>query len=162
MRFACDPMMAIIRTPTVLVRLLLVVGVAACSIGDVPTPTGTTCPPEGTTLTYDKRAKPFMEMHCTRCHSSELHGADRHGAPFAHDFDTEVGILNVHEHVDEQAAAGPNAINRFMPEDGESHPTDEDRYNLGLYLACRIGTFGRPDARPVDAAMPDAALVDAQ
>src|SRR5690349_16709596 len=137
-------------------------GLAACSSGDVPTPTGTVCPPEGTTLTYDNWAKPVMETHCPRCHSSTLHGEGRHGAPFAHDFGQEVGIHNVHEHVDEQAAAGPDAINRFMPEDGQSHPTDEDRYILGIYLACRIGTFGRPDARLPDAAMPDAAMPDAQ
>ncbi len=138
-----------------------IAGLCACSSGDVPTPTGATCPPEGTTLTYDNFAKPFMEAYCTRCHASTLHGADRHGAPFAHDFDTEVGILNVHEHVDEQSAAGPDAINRFMPHDGMAAPTDEERFELGIWIPCRLGTFGRPDARPVDAATPDAATPDA-
>jgi hypothetical protein len=139
-------------------RLVLValLGVA-CGGGADPTPTGATCPP-GSTLTYQNFAQPFMEAYCTRCHSSELHGEDRNGAPLFHDFDTEIGILNVHEHVDEQAAGGPNAINKLMPEDG-AKPTDAERLQLGEWIACSTG--GRPDAAMPDAAMPDAAMPDA-
>ena len=106
---------------------------AGCGGAD-PTPTGATCPP-GSTLTYQNFAQPFMAAYCTRCHSSELHGEDRHGAPAFHDFDTEAGILNVGGHVDEWAAAGPNAINTLMPDNGVK-PTEAERYQLGEWLAC--------------------------
>jgi len=140
--------------------------VAACSggTGDL-VPSGATCPP-GSTLTYDNFAKPFMEAYCTSCHASDLHGADRHGAPVFHDFDTERGILNVHDHVDEQAAAGPENVNKWMPRDNPK-PTDAERYQLGEWLACAVAAIGHPDARLFDA-MPDAdfvtpdAAIDAQ
>ena len=129
-----------------------VAGLCACSSGDVPTPTGTVCPPEGTTLTYDNFAKPFMEAYCTRCHDSHLMGPDRHGAPLYHDFDFLEGIIEVHDHVDEEAAAGPLAINRFMPDDDDDAPTDDERYQLGAWLACEVKAFDSPDAGVPDAA----------
>jgi uncharacterized membrane protein len=111
----------------------LAAAVAACSDPD-PTPTGSTCP-AGSTLTYESFGQAFMESYCTRCHASDLHGADRHGAPLYHDFDTLDGILAVADHVDEWAAAGPDAVNRLMPPSGEA-PTDDERYQLGEWLAC--------------------------
>jgi uncharacterized membrane protein len=98
------------------------------------TPTGSTCP-SGSTLTYDNFAKPFAEKYCTRCHSSTLMGDARHDAPLGHDFDSEAGILLVAEHVDEHAAAGPNAVNTLMPPDG-AKPTEAERWQLGEWLAC--------------------------
>jgi hypothetical protein len=129
---------------------------AACNRPE-PTPTGAVCPPERTTLTYENFAAPFMEAYCTRCHDSALHGADRHGAPLYHDFDTELGILEVAGHVDQEAAAGPDAINRLMPYDGDQ-PSDAERYQLGIWLACAIDALENPiDAGvPDDAAPPDA------
>lgn len=124
-----------------------------------PTPTGAVCPSDNT-LTYENFAKPFMENYCTRCHSSELMGGERHGAPLYHDFDSLEGIIEVHEHVDEQAAAGPLAINRFMPYDGDQ-PTDAERYQLGTWLACEVQAFNAPDAGLFDAAPLDAAPADA-
>ena len=112
---------------------LIAAGVAACP-GPDPEPTGATCPP-GSTLTYESFARPFMESYCTRCHSSTLTGDDRMGAPLFHDFDTETGILNVAEHVDEEAAAGPNAVNKIMPPDG-AEPSEAERFQLGEWLAC--------------------------
>ena len=131
---------------------------AACG-GPSPTPTGALCPP-GSTLTYQNFGKPFMEEYCTRCHSSTLVGDARHGAPVFHDFDTLVGILNVGSHVDEEAAAGPDAINTLMPDDNEAAPTEAERFQLGEWLACEVGRIGQPDARLSlpDAEMPDAAL----
>ena len=78
-----------------------------------------------------------MDAYCTRCHSSELHGEDRNGAPLFHDFDTEMGILVVAGHIDEWAAAGPDATNRLMPPDGDT-PTDDERRQLGEWLACAL------------------------
>ena len=100
-------------------------------------PTMTECPPGGTTLTYDNFAKQFMEDYCTRCHSSQLVGAARQGAPDFHDFDTYFGIRGVADHVDETSAAGPAAVNRGMPQDGNK-PTDEERFMLGEWIACDL------------------------
>jgi hypothetical protein len=108
----------------------------ACSGEADPTPTESVCPTDST-LTYDTFGQPFMEAYCTRCHSSTLHGDDRMGAPTFHDFDSELGILRVAEHVDEWAAAGPAAINTLMPPDGDK-PTEAERRQLGEYLACML------------------------
>lgn len=97
-------------------------------------PTESTCP-EGSTLTYNNFGKNFMTKYCTRCHSSELMGEDRQGAPTFHDFDTLYGIRAVSNHIDETTAAGPAAINDGMPVDGPS-PTKDERYQLGEWIAC--------------------------
>ena len=99
-----------------------------------PTETGATCP-DGSTLSYESFGQGFMERYCTRCHARDLKGAARQGAPLFHDFDTFENIFKVDGHVDEQAAAGPDAVNRFMPPDG-AQPTDEEREQLGEWLAC--------------------------
>ncbi len=98
-------------------------------------PTETACPPQGTMLTYTGFAKPFMESYCTRCHSSELVGKDRHGAPSFHDFDSLFGIKAVADHIDETTAAGPAATNTGMPNEGKQ-PTLEERKQLGEWIAC--------------------------
>ena len=97
-------------------------------------PTESTCP-EGSTLTYNNFGKNFMTKYCTRCHSSELIGADRQGAPTFHDFDTLYGIKAVSNHIDETTAAGPAAVNDGMPIDGPS-PTKDERLQLGEWIAC--------------------------
>jgi hypothetical protein len=56
-----------------------------------------------------------MESYCTRCHGSTLTGAARNGAPRYHDFDKFLGVLVVADHIDEAAAAGPEAVNQKMP-----------------------------------------------
>jgi uncharacterized membrane protein len=109
--------------------------VAACGVDPIfGPPTESVCP-QGSTLTYDNFGKPFMEGYCTRCHSSELTGADRHGAPSFHDFDTLFGIKAVSEHIDETSAYGPAAENDSMPPDGDK-PTAEERRQLGEWIAC--------------------------
>jgi cytochrome c5 len=98
-------------------------------------PTGTTCPDGGTALTYDNFAGDFFDSYCTRCHSSELMGADRMGATVDHDFDTRNGAYFVSDHIDELAGSGPDATNRFMPPDGDE-PTDAERAKLSEWIAC--------------------------
>lgn len=100
-------------------------------------PTQSVCPPGGSTLTYTNFAQPFMETYCTRCHAQNLTGADRHGAPSFHDFDTLFGIKAVSDHVDETTAAGPAATNTGMPGDGKE-PTLEERKQLGEWIACGL------------------------
>jgi uncharacterized membrane protein len=104
--------------------------------------TGATCP-SGSTLTYANFGQPFMAKYCTRCHSTNA--TDRHGAPSDHNFDSEALILAMREHIDEHAAAGPNATNRLMPPDGDA-PTDDERKKLGEWLACAGGGGDDHDA----------------
>jgi hypothetical protein len=135
-----------------------------CTSTPVPTPTGTTCPDPDpntgtTTLTWDNFGKPFMDQYCTNCHSSQLEGSQasrRNGAPLFHDFDTLLGVLEVPDHIDEQAGFGPKAHNDFMPgvrcpstpggplDMNCKQPTAEERTNLAMWIACernRAHTF---------------------
>jgi hypothetical protein len=124
-------------SPRGLVGALALVLAAACGGGDESLfgpPTESVCP-EDSTLSYESFGQPFMAAYCTRCHSSELTGEDRMGAPSFHDFDTLFGIKAVSEHVDETAAFGPAAENDSMPEDG-AKPSDEERRQLGEWIAC--------------------------
>lgn len=127
--------------------LVLIVAFAACS--DRPTPTGAVCPsPDPQTLTYDNFGQPFMEHYCTWCHDSSLPRSKRNGAPLYHDFDSLLGVLEVVDHIDEQAGIGPNASNHFMPPDkcpstkggpldtSCPKPTDDERRSLAIWLAC--------------------------
>lgn len=113
------------------------------------TPTGAVCPTDST-LTYESFGRRFMDDYCTRCHSSELTGPERHDAPLDHDFDTLLGILGHAEHIDEHAAAGPNATNTIMPPNGD-HPTALEREQLGEWLACELEHFDDTDAGHEDA-----------
>lgn len=99
-------------------------------------PTESVCP-EGSTLSWESFGQEFMAEYCTRCHSSELMGDARQGAPLYHDFDTLMGVLVVADHVDRKAAAGPAATNELMPISAPV-PTLEERQQLGEWLACEI------------------------
>ncbi len=113
----------------------LVAATVAC--GEPPLfgpPTESVCPTPST-LTYDNFGRPFMEAYCTRCHSSQLTGAARMGAPSFHDFDSVFGIRAVSEHIDETTAIGPAASNRSMPPGGD-RPSDAERQMLGEWIAC--------------------------
>ena len=102
-------------------------------------PTGSACPP-GSALSYENFGKDFMESYCKRCHSSELMGLERNGASEGHDFDVLEGILPVAEHIDQYAAAGPDAVNTKMPPTAP-RPTEEERYRLGEWLACELAAL---------------------
>ena len=97
-------------------------------------PTGSVCPPTQT-LTYENFGKAFMDTYCVDCHDSAKTGNARHGAPSFHDYDTVLGVRQTIEHIDEQAAAGPDAVNTAMPED-DPKPTEAERRQLGEWLAC--------------------------
>lgn len=96
--------------------------------------TGTTCPPTST-LTYANFGQPFMADYCTRCHSSTLSGAARMGATAFHDFDTQLGVQQVGDHVDQTAGSGPDATNTAMPPNG-AKPTLAEREMLAEWVAC--------------------------
>lgn len=126
--------------------------VAACGAnGPPPTPTLAVCPtPDPNTLTYDNFGQSFAEQYCVRCHSSSLSRAQRNGAPLFHDFDSLIGMVQVSNHIDEQAGFGPAAENAFMPPDrcpaepggplaiACPKPTEQERRDLALWIACEI------------------------
>jgi uncharacterized membrane protein len=104
---------------------------------DVGTSSGATC--NGSTLDYDGFGKPFMDKYCTSCHSSSVKGEEaRHCAPDDHNFDTLDEIVLTAKHMDQVAAAGPDATNDEMPPAGYAKPTDQERLNLGTWLACEV------------------------
>jgi uncharacterized membrane protein len=97
-------------------------------------PSGAICPTTQT-LTYANFAGAFFEQYCQRCHAGTVTGAARNGAPDDHTFDTVTDIVVNKTHIDENAAAGPKAVNKTMPPNG-AKPTDEERRKLGEWLAC--------------------------
>jgi uncharacterized membrane protein len=121
-----------------LIALVTAAALSACNGEDEgsPEPSGAICP-DNSSLTYDNFGSPFFATYCTGCHSSELDGIDRHGAPADHNFDTLAGILSEAEHIDEWAAAGPDAVNTAMPPaTADDTPDESERRDLGEWLAC--------------------------
>jgi uncharacterized membrane protein len=96
--------------------------------------TGATCDPS---ITYEADIKPFMQSYCLSCHSATKVDAQRNGAPSDHNFDTQAAILHELEHIEEEAAGGPNAIYRDMPPPGLPAPDDAARKKLGAWIACQ-------------------------
>ena len=114
------------------------VALFGCGSDDPPAAsqaTGSTCP-SGSALDYESFGRAFMQTYCTRCHSSSLADNQRQGAPSDHDFDSLENIkATPAEHIDEEAAAGPNGVNTAMPP-GDPRPTEAERRQLGEWLAC--------------------------
>jgi len=115
---------------------------AACEGGDgdggsaaIGAPTGATCPDAGTSLTWQDFGKPFVESYCLRCHSDEVQGTARQGAPSDHNFDTHFECRAFATHMDEWAGSGPDASNTAMPP-AEPRPSEEERRMLSEWLAC--------------------------
>jgi hypothetical protein len=149
--------------------LLWSIAVAGCG-SSAPTPTGATCPdPANPQLTWSNFGSNFFCHYCTNCHRSDLPNSKRNGAPLFHDFDTLFFTMEVAVHTDEQAASGPKAHNTFMPGAGTGgkcptvaggpldencpEPTDEERANLGTFLACE--TQRQQDYNDTDAGVSD-------
>ncbi len=105
--------------------LLAAAALGACGSGPGDS-TGSTCPQGGTTLTYANFGQTFMQQHCLACHSA--------AGPESPKLDTVEQIRAKAGDIDKSAAAGPNAVNTYMPESG-SVP-EEDRRKLGEWLAC--------------------------
>ncbi len=116
--------------------LLVCAGCAPSEDGRVDEgPSGAECP-EDSTVGWSNFAREFFESYCVECHDSSLRGAERQGAPSAHDFDSLVLTRTIPaDHLDEVAASGPLATNRSMPPTDPT-PTDEERRKLGEWLAC--------------------------
>lgn len=100
-------------------------------------PTETVCPSDSQ-LTYANFGETFMTTYCTGCHSSTLSGDARMGAPEFHDFDTQLGVQKVANHIDQAAGVGPAAMNTAMPpdEDDGPKPTIDERRQLAEWISC--------------------------
>ncbi len=104
--------------------LLVAAGLAACGSGPGDA-TGSTCP-TSSTLTYANFGQMFMQKNCLACHSA--------AGPESPKLDTVAQIRAASGDIDRSAAAGPSAVNTYMPE-GAS--VDEaERRKLGEWLAC--------------------------
>lgn len=123
--------------------------IAGCTNTAVPTSTQAKCPsPDPMTLTWDNFGQPFMTMFCNDCHSSTLPHSERNGAPLYHDYDTLMTVLEIPEHIDQWAGAGPAATNTIMPparcpstpggplDRDCPQPTQQQREDLSVWLAC--------------------------
>lgn len=97
--------------------------------------TGVTCPPTGTTLTYQNFGQSFMGTYCLRCHNSTLAGNARNDAPSDVNFNTHEEVRAEAQDIDMQAGASATITNEEMPPDGE-RPSVEDRRKLSEWLAC--------------------------
>ena len=122
------------KYPLTIALALAAATVTTACHGHSGEPTGSVCP-QGSTLTYQNFGKTFMDTYCIDCHSTTRTGDARHGAPAFHDYDTVEGVRNTIDHVDEYAAAGPDAVNTLMPND-DPRPTEAERRQLGEWLAC--------------------------
>ncbi len=87
------------------------------------------CPP-GNVVGYDNFGGPFMLTYCTGCHSSDLQGDLRRGAPPDVNFDTLGDIRKRAARIWTRAADG----NATMPPAGS--PKELERRRLGEWLAC--------------------------
>jgi uncharacterized membrane protein len=108
----------------VLSAALLALVPLACG-GGPGDPTGSTCPTEST-LTYANFGQTFMQTHCLSCH--------RAGGSESPTLETIDQIRAHSDVIDRSAAAGPSAVNTYMPE-GASVP-EAERRQLGEWLAC--------------------------
>jgi hypothetical protein len=95
----------------------------ACGCGGLGDATGSTCPPDSM-LTYENFGRQLMAENCS-CHVTGDESPS---------FDTLSKIQANAGDIDRAAAAGPNAVNDFMPDD-KSMP-EETRRQLGEWLAC--------------------------
>ena len=104
---------------------------------DPGTPSGATC--DGSSLTYENFGQEFMTSYCNGCHSSSLKTEEeRQCAPSDHNFDSLDEVLLNADHIDGHAAAGPSVVNTEMPPSGSKQPTDDERRELGTWIACEV------------------------
>ena len=108
---------------------LSVAGVFAASGCKETTLEERSCPPEGTTLTYESFGKGFIDQHCQGCHG--LPSKDRRGAPSGYDFGSVDDVRRFRSRIFSRAAAD----NTTMPPGPDDPPADE-REKLAEWLAC--------------------------
>ena len=82
--------------------------------------------PPTPTLTYANFGQAFMQSHCLACHSAS--------GPESPKLDTLAQVQAAAGDIDRAAAAGPSAVNTYMPEG--SSVDEAERRKLGEWLAC--------------------------
>jgi hypothetical protein len=87
------------------------------------------CPPGGTTLTYENFGRSFFAAHCNRCHSAPV--GDREGAPEGYVFSTHAEVRAQADRIFARSAGD----NVSMPP-GPDDPPLEARQSLAVWLAC--------------------------
>lgn len=87
------------------------------------------CPPEGTSLTYEDFGQAFIGTWCQPCHASQV--IDRQGAPPAYVFDTHEQVQRWADRIYARSAG----VNDSMPP-GPDDPSDAERDDLEEWLAC--------------------------
>ncbi len=75
-------------------------------------------------LTYETFGQQFFSSHCLSCHAGKESPT----------FTSVEAIRAEASTIDRAAAAGPDAVNTFMPEEGSV--SEADRRKLGEWLAC--------------------------
>jgi cytochrome c5 len=106
---------------------LLCAGLALSGCGeDEGEATGSSCPTDGSSLTYENFGQAFIQKNCLACHGAS--------GPESPKLDTLAKVKANASLIDKVAAAGPNGVNTFMPQ-GISVDTAE-REKLGQWLAC--------------------------
>src|SRR6476646_8460068 len=100
-------------------RVIIFSFLLACGTTAKPTPTGAVCPDvNNPQYSYANFGYDFNCHYCDNCHDSKLTLNERNGAPLFHNLDTLVGMMDVWQHMDMQAAWGPKAHNDCMPGGG--------------------------------------------
>lgn len=90
--------------------------------------------PDDSFLTYENFGGPFMLSYCTTCHATRLPADMRQGSPIEVNFDDVEDVRAWADRIWIRAADQ----NFSMPPVGP--PSDEDRANLGEWLACGAPT----------------------
>jgi hypothetical protein len=109
-------------TSAQLCLFLIPVLAAACGGEGLGDPTGSTCPTDST-LTYANFGEAFFLSKCLSCHA----GKESPGLASLYQIRANI------DEIDRAAAAGPNAVNTYMPESGSV--SEEERRQLGEWLA---------------------------
>jgi len=106
----------------------VLLGVSACnkSSGD----DSGTVDPECTDLTWDTYGEGYLRSWCNGCHSAEVEGDGRAGAPVGVDFDTHAGLR---EHLDRVVARGTGDDPTMPPVGGAD---DAERARFAEWLDC--------------------------
>ena len=87
---------------------------------------GATCPTTST-LTYQNFGRSFFTRYCDSCHGT--------GGRTQPSLSSLATIRANSTAIDEQSAAGADAVNTAMPE-SDPRPTEAERRQLGEWLAC--------------------------
>lgn len=111
-----------LRTLGLVVTLAALLGACGEGLGDA---TGSTCPTDST-LTYTNFGQSFMQNYCLACHAD--------GGRESPKLSSLSQIQARRADIDRAAAAGPNGVNTYMPEDGTV--PEAERRKLGEWLAC--------------------------